>query len=53
MPGAGKTTIAKLLAAQLSLEFIDSDHLIEKINNQSIQDILDSEGHAELRLKEE
>jgi shikimate kinase len=53
MPGAGKTTIAKLLAAQLSLEFIDSDHLIEKINNQSIQDILESEGHAELRLKEE
>ena len=53
MPGAGKTTIAKLLAARLSLEFIDSDHLIEKINNQSIQDILDSEGHAELRLKEE
>jgi len=53
MPGAGKTTIAKLLATQLNLEFIDSDHLIEKINNQSIQNILDSEGHAELRLKEE
>jgi len=53
MPGAGKTTIAKLLATQLNLEFIDSDYLIEKINNQSIQNILDSEGHAELRLKEE
>ncbi len=53
MPGAGKTTIAKLLATKLSLEFIDSDHLIEKRNDQSIQNILDSEGHAELRLKEE
>ena len=53
MPGAGKTTIAKLLAAQLNLEFVDSDHLIEKRNDQSIQNILDSEGHIELRLKEE
>ena len=35
MPGAGKTTIAKLLASQLSLEFIDSDHLIEKIMLES------------------
>tara|TARA_X000001036_G_scaffold127409_1_gene120575 strand:- start:1425 stop:1949 length:525 start_codon:yes stop_codon:yes gene_type:complete len=53
MPGAGKTTIAKLLAAQLNLEFVDSDHLIEKRSDQSIQNILDSEGHIELRLKEE
>ena len=53
MPGAGKTTIAKLLAAQLNLEFLDSDHLIEKRSDQSIQNILDSEGHIELRLKEE
>ena len=53
MPGAGKTTIAKLLATKLNLEFIDSDHLIEKRNDQTIQNILDSEGHAELRLKEE
>ena len=53
MPGAGKTTIAKLLAAQLNLEFVDSDHLIEKRSNQSIQNILDSEGYIELRIKEE
>lgn len=53
MPGAGKTTIAKLLAAQLNLEFVDSDHLIEKRSDQSIQNILDSEGYIELRLKEE
>ena len=53
MPGAGKTTIAKLLAAQLNLEFLDSDHLIEKRSDQSIQNILDSEGYIELRLKEE
>ena len=53
MPGAGKTTIGKVLASKLSLKFIDSDHLIEKRNNQSIQNILDSEGHEELRLKEE
>ena len=43
MPGAGKTTIAKLLATKLNLEFIDSDHLIEKRNDQSIQNILDSD----------
>jgi shikimate kinase len=30
MPGAGKTTIGKVLASKLSLKFIDSDHLIEK-----------------------
>ena len=53
MPGAGKTTIAKLLAAQLNLEFVDSDHLIEKRSDQSIQNILDSEGYIELRIKEE
>ena len=53
MPGAGKTTIGKVLASKLSLKFIDSDHLIENRNNQSIQNILDSEGHEELRLKEE
>ena len=53
MPGAGKTTIAKLLAAQLNLDFVDSDPLIDKRSDQSIQNILDSEGHIELRLKEE
>ena len=53
MPGAGKTTVAQELALKLNLEFLDSDHLIEKINDRSIQDILDSEGYSELRLKEE
>ncbi|WP_026896305.1 shikimate kinase [Clostridiisalibacter paucivorans] len=39
MPGCGKTSIGKLVAKKLKLDFIDVDEYIEKENNMSIKDM--------------
>ncbi len=50
--GAGKTTIGKLLADDLHLEFIDVDREIEARAGVDIPWIFDREGEAGFRLRE-
>ena len=48
----GKTTIGKLLARELRLQFIDSDQEIEKIAGAEITWIFDVEGEEKFRDRE-
>ena len=50
--GAGKTTIGRQLASELSLDFYDSDHEIEKRTGVSITHIFDIEGESGFRKRE-
>ena len=50
--GAGKTTVGRLLARDLGLMFLDSDHEIEKAANADISWIFDMEGEAGFRRRE-
>lgn len=50
--GAGKTTIGRLLAESLHMEFVDSDHEIEQRTGASIPWIFDVEGEAGFRKRE-
>jgi shikimate kinase len=51
-PGSGKTTIGKLLAQELSVEFIDTDDEIEKASQKTISQIFMDQGEAEFRKLE-
>ena len=51
--GAGKTTIGRLLAKEMKLEFIDSDHEIEKRTGADIAWIFDVEGEEGFRKREQ
>ncbi len=53
MPGVGKSTIAKRLALTLDRVFIDTDQLIEREAQCSLQDVIDKSGYQKLRLLEE
>lgn len=50
--GAGKSTIGRYLAKALGLEFLDSDHEIERRTGASIPLIFDVEGEAGFRQRE-
>lgn len=50
--GAGKTTIGKLLAQQLSYQFFDSDAVIEQATGAKISWIFEKEGEAGFRERE-
>ncbi len=50
--GAGKTTIGRQVANELSLDFFDSDHEIEKRTGVTITHIFDIEGEAGFRKRE-
>ena len=50
---SGKTTLGRLLAKQLGLRFIDSDHEIERRSGVSIATIFDIEGEDAFRDREE
>ena len=50
--GAGKTTIGRHLATELSLPFIDTDHEIEERCGADIPWIFDVEGEAGFRARE-
>ncbi|WP_386691104.1 MULTISPECIES: shikimate kinase AroK [unclassified Lonepinella] len=51
--GAGKSTIGRQLAQQLSMEFVDSDNEIETRAGADIGWIFDIEGEAGFRKREE
>ena len=38
-PGAGKTSVGKALAKKLSLNFLDSDKVVEEKSGKSISEI--------------
>lgn len=50
--GAGKTTVGRQLAKTLGMDFIDSDHEIEKRTGASIPLIFDLEGEEGFRRRE-
>lgn len=50
--GAGKSTIGRLLAAELSRDFLDSDHEIQARCGADIPWIFDVEGEAGFRDRE-
>lgn len=52
MPGSGKTTVGRLLAAELGLTFLDTDEAIEQTHGQSLQEIADQKGVDYLRQEE-
>lgn len=50
--GVGKTTIGKMLAQELDLTFVDSDHEIERRAGANIAWIFDVEGEPGFRARE-
>ncbi len=50
--GAGKTTLGKLLAAELCFDFIDADHYLTDLLGVSIPTIFAVEGEAGFRQRE-
>lgn len=51
-PGAGKSSIGKALARQLSMDFTDSDNEIEKIAAKKISEIFVDDGEVVFRKME-
>ena len=49
MMGSGKTTVGKLLSSYLNCSFIDTDQLIEKQQNLSIDEIFENKGESFFR----
>jgi shikimate kinase len=52
VPGAGKTTVGKLLAKELAVEFFDSDQVIEARAGKSVSDIFTQDGEPAFRKLE-
>lgn len=53
MPASGKSTIGRLLAAQLGRPFVDGDDLIVECEGLGLQALLDQRGYLALRDAEE
>ena len=52
VPGAGKTTVGKLLAKSLGVNFFDSDQVIESRAGKSVSDIFTQDGEPAFRKLE-
>ena len=52
VPGAGKTTVGKLLAKKLGIDFFDSDQVIESRAGKSVSDIFTQDGEPAFRKLE-
>lgn len=53
MPGCGKSTIGRMLAARLGLSFIDLDDYIREKEGRDTGEILEKEGEKKLKEYEE
>ncbi len=53
MMGAGKSTLGKIVAKKLNLEFLDTDLNIEKKNLMTINQIFETKGESFFRNEEE
>lgn len=49
MPGAGKSSLGRLLARQLGLPFADADHEVEHRIGMTIREFFESQGEAAFR----
>ncbi|MDG2343523.1 MAG: shikimate kinase [Flavobacteriales bacterium] len=52
MMGSGKTTVGQLLSSYLNFTFIDTDQLIEKQQEMSVDDIFNQKGESYFRKLE-
>lgn len=52
VPGAGKTTVGKRVAAQLNVPFFDSDEVIEQRSGKTVSDIFLQDGEPSFRAQE-
>lgn len=53
MAGSGKSSVGKMLARRMHKSFVDTDDLIAKAQNRSLQEIIDIEGPVGFRRIEE
>ncbi len=53
MPGSGKSTVGRLLAKELGMTFLDTDLLIQKTENQPLQNIINTKGNDYFLRREE
>ncbi|MGV8845550.1 shikimate kinase [Tessaracoccus sp.] len=52
-PGAGKSSVGRLLASKLGVSFVDVDHRIEEVVGKPIAEIFADDGEAHFREIEE
>ena len=52
MPGSGKSTLGRRLAKLRGMSFVDTDIILEQVENMPIQDIVNRRGVAYLRFLE-
>ncbi len=45
MPASGKSTIGRKLSEKLKMNFVDTDHLIEKDQSMTLQEIINEKGN--------
>lgn len=53
MPGAGKSTVGVILAKYATMDFVDTDLLIQVDEGRTLQQILEEDGYLQLRQIEE
>lgn len=53
MPGSGKSTVGVILARLTARDFVDTDVLIQTVQQRPLQDIVDQDGYLALRGIEE
>ena len=52
MMGSGKTTVGRLLAAQLGWDYVDSDDQVCRNTGRTVREIFETDGEAAFRREE-